>query len=875
MRIEKLARGTGGARLTALLASVLLAGVTLPLTAPPALASAPTTIFMADQSEGGQVYVEDLDITAASSANHDWLSLGAQTSADNSNPVSIQLQAIGGEALVAGEYYIQRDWPATPNFVRLYVLGNQIGCAGAGATVMIHEIGWAGDTLTKLSLSIVCPVGGTDTAAIELRLNVPDTIPAHGTNADQLGWPRVVAGTSGAVKSVTFSSTGSAALIPSAVTLAGTDAADFAITSDTCSGATLEQGQTCSVGVVYSPVDGPTFTRTASLLIHDNTLNGYRRVRLFGTVRRPTTITLSSVNNPATLPDSPVTITPSLEPAGATGSIDWYVDGVFQAFTHLGGASDGAYHPNALGTHDITATYRGVTEYAPASSGTIHQVTRSSSLIALVAAPSVAGPGVYNVSATVTTYGTHPYGGTLTVYDDTTSTKLHELVLTNVSYVELGNLEFIGQHDLRATYSGVAPSILASSATTTVNGPAPSAPQPPTNVTGVAGEGSAVISWDQPVATGGSAITGYIATSNPGGLTCSSVAPQCIVGGLIVGTPYTFTVRASNALGTSSPSLASAPVTPLANVAPTGSISIAGGAAMTRLAPVVVSVPATDSSGVVEVALSNDGSTWTTRSYAATQNWTLSAANGVKTVRVKWRDAAGNWSTVKSDTIVLDTVAPALTAPTWRIGAAGTSLVSGAMPVRIAWTGTDPTSGIARHSLSVQVDGGAWTAISTTLTSPALTQNLASGHTYRFAVRAADAAGNTSGWMYGSAFRLTALQQTATAVTYSGVWSNSTSTTWWGGTAKASSVAGATAKVKFTGRRFAWIGLKAANRGKAQVFVNGVLTATVDLYNATQQGQRVVWGGTWATAAARTITIKVLGTSGRPRVDVDGFVVGS
>jgi hypothetical protein len=81
--------------------------------------------------------------------------------------------------------------------------------------------------------------------------------------------------------------------------------------------------------------------------------------------------------------------------------------------------------------------------------------------------------------------------------------------------------------------------------------------------------------------------------------------------------------------------------------------------------------------------------------------------------------------------------------------------------------------------------------------------------------------------------------------------------------------------VTFTGPRFTWVGLKAANRGKAQVFVNGVLTATVNLYSASQQGQRVVWGGVWATSATRTITIKVLANAGRPRVDVDGFFVGN
>jgi hypothetical protein len=97
--------------------------------------------------------------------------------------------------------------------------------------------------------------------------------------------------------------------------------------------------------------------------------------------------------------------------------------------------------------------------------------------------------------------------------------------------------------------------------------------------------------------------------------------------------------------------------------------------------------------------------------------------------------------------------------------------------------------------------------------------------------------------------------------------------TWWGGTARSSSTKGSTVSYTFTGRSIAWVGLKAANRGKANVYVNGVLNATVDLYSSTTLRQRIVWSANYSTSATRTVTIRVLGTFGRPRVDVDGFVV--
>ena len=176
--------------------------------------------------------------------------------------------------------------------------------------------------------------------------------------------------------------------------------------------------------------------------------------------------------------------------------------------------------------------------------------------------------------------------------------------------------------------------------------------------------------------------------------------------------------------------------------APSGSVTIAGGRAVTASPSVTLAVPATDAdSSVSQVALSNDGTTWTTRPYAASQAWTLPATNGTRTVYAKWKDAANNWSAVKSDTIVLDTVAPTATEPRRGLVAA-TTIDAGRITLRVPWSGTDATSGIARYELLQSTDGGAWTVVSTTLTAPTADRSLASLHTYRFRVRAVDKAGN-------------------------------------------------------------------------------------------------------------------------------------
>lgn len=110
----------------------------------------------------------------------------------------------------------------------------------------------------------------------------------------------------------------------------------------------------------------------------------------------------------------------------------------------------------------------------------------------------------------------------------------------------------------------------------------PTAPGVPTGVTGVAGNGSVTVSWLAPASDGGSAITGYTVTAAPGGAHCTTTgALSCTVNGLTNGTPYTFTVTATNAAGTSGASAPSAAVTPATVPGPpTGVGGVAGDAAV-------------------------------------------------------------------------------------------------------------------------------------------------------------------------------------------------------------------------------------------------------------------------------------------------------
>ena len=90
------------------------------------------------------------------------------------------------------------------------------------------------------------------------------------------------------------------------------------------------------------------------------------------------------------------------------------------------------------------------------------------------------------------------------------------------------------------------------------------APDAPSSVFGTPGDSEATVTWLAPETNGGAAITTYTVTASPGGATCStSGSLTCIVPTLTNSTPYTFTVTATNSVGTSPASNASDPVTPL------------------------------------------------------------------------------------------------------------------------------------------------------------------------------------------------------------------------------------------------------------------------------------------------------------------------
>ncbi|MBM7647789.1 methionine-rich copper-binding protein CopC [Bacillus ectoiniformans] len=194
------------------------------------------------------------------------------------------------------------------------------------------------------------------------------------------------------------------------------------------------------------------------------------------------------------------------------------------------------------------------------------------------------------------------------------------------------------------------------------------------------------------------------------------------VTGLTPYTTYYFNVIVKDAAGNKT-SYTSKDVTTLApNALPTGSVTINAGDSLTNSATVNLTLTGTDvdTGDTLEMAFSNDNSTWSDWEEFSTSktNWALSSGDGAKTVSFKLRDNKGGESTVYSDSITLDTTAPTVLTVTMLSNNTATSKAKVGDTVTLNITTNEdiqtPTITIANQSATVGTDGDSddktWTA---------------------------------------------------------------------------------------------------------------------------------------------------------------------
>lgn len=404
--------------------------------------------------------------------------------------------------------------------------------------------------------------------------------------------------------------------------------------------------------------------------------------------------------------------------------------------------------PKASGTFTFTVTG------TDASTGTGPATFTSSDISLTIAAPTISfTPTLLNTFAVGTAYtaqtfvagggngsytfdissGSLPTGMTLTAGGMLSGTPSAAGAYSFTIRATDGN-GFIGT----ATYSG------------TVNAAVPGAP---TIGSATAGDGEATVSFSAPATNGGATITDYTVTSNPGGFTNTGSQSPISITGLANGISYTFTVTATNNVGTGAASGASNAVTPAsALAAPVANAVLATVAANSSANPVTLEITGGTAASVTVAGAASHGTatasgtaiTYTpTPGYSGTDSFAYTATNATGT-----STPATVTLTVTAPTLSLAPVAGALPAGTVGTAYDGSTIVAslGTAPYTYA-----VTSGALPPDMSLDGNG----TISGTPSAEG---------TYSITVTATDAYGATGTVTYSLAISVAAPVANAVAV---------------------------------------------------------------------------------------------------------------
>ena len=189
---------------------------------------------------------------------------------------------------------------------------------------------------------------------------------------------------------------------------------------------------------------------------------------------------------------------------------------------------------------------------------------------------------------------------------------------------------------------------------------------------------------------------------------------------------------------------------------------------------------------------------------------------------------------------------------------------------RISWSGWDTGSGIARYELQVSVNGGAFTTVAlATATATSIDRPHTDGRSYRYRVRAADLQGRVSAWVNGPTWKPGRLQDSSSGIRYKGSWVTKANPSVSGGTHRYSTASNARASITQRVRDVAWVATTTPKGGSAQVRIDGVLVATIDLRSATTAYRQIVFSHHFSTLGTHTIEIRPVGGG---TINLDAFL---
>ncbi|TMF34434.1 MAG: choice-of-anchor D domain-containing protein [Chloroflexi bacterium] len=251
-------------RATALIAMGLAASIATPAAAADRLPTAgaldaPTAItaVVLDGEVGDYIsqghtwtFVDPSKIFVTDLTTPGWLRVSVQSS------WWIDVRAPDASTLVPGTYEnAERASFASPGHPGLDVYGDGRGCNTVSGRFTVHEATWGLDgkpTVFSATLEQHCE-GGAPALFVELRIGSTRPLAALTADTTALAFGDQAIGTSSAPQTATYTSAGNADVTIASVGLVFSDADQYTIATDTCSGQTLAPGATCSVSVRFAP----------------------------------------------------------------------------------------------------------------------------------------------------------------------------------------------------------------------------------------------------------------------------------------------------------------------------------------------------------------------------------------------------------------------------------------------------------------------------------------------------------------------------------------------------------------------------------------------------------------------------------------------
>jgi uncharacterized protein (TIGR02145 family) len=439
-----------------------------------------------------------------------------------------------------------------------------------GSSVTVKGVVWSSSNSPNVSLSTKTTDGtgtGTFTSTISgLTANTRYYVRAYATNASGTSYGSVL----------TFITTAVPNTVPGAPTgvmaAAGNAQAIVSFIAPSSNGGSAITGYTVTSNP--APAVGPgTWTGTGPSITATGLTNGTPYTFTVVATNAVGNSLASSASNsvtPATVPDAPTSVNAvrgnALAIVSFTGSSSTggsAITGYTVTSSPAGGTGNGTSSPITVTglTNGTSYTFSVVATNAEGNSspGISSAVTPATVPNAPTGVMPVAGNAQATVSFTtpssdggsaITGYTVTANSGSSTVTAMGTTTSIIVTGLTNGT-----------PYTFTVVATNAVGNSVPSAASTAVTPTAPTVPGAPTGVMAAAGNAQATVSFTVPSSDGGSAITGYTVTSSPVGGTGTGTGTMITVTGLTNGTSYTFSVVATNAVGSSSPGVSSA-VTP-------------------------------------------------------------------------------------------------------------------------------------------------------------------------------------------------------------------------------------------------------------------------------------------------------------------------